>query len=47
MQRLKDEAGRSTARMVERYAKRMNDAYRQDIIDWWGGKVVLALGEAA
>jgi integrase len=41
LQMLRDDIGWTTTRMAERYGKRMSGAHRQDIIDWWEGKVSL------
>lgn len=43
--RLRDLVGWTTTRMAEHYMKRMSDAHRQDVIDWFEGKVDLGLAE--
>lgn len=39
---LREAGGWDTTQMVERYAKRMPDAYRREAIDWLAGKSVVA-----
>jgi integrase len=35
---LRDDGGWETVKMVERYAKKMPDAYRAQILAWWGAR---------
>jgi integrase len=35
---LRDDGGWETVKMLERYAKKMPDAYRAQIVAWWGAR---------
>ena len=47
LQKLRDEVGWTTTRMAERYGKRMSEAHREAVIEWWDGKAQPGLDAVA